>query len=166
MLYCLHHHIDIALSVTIILQVTYYLHHPISTNMSHVRTNTFIILKWQLPQYQLRPLFNPSQQHCNLSDHNHHVTYQKVKRKVWFYIGRIQSFGPLKALYTSSPFRPVHSDTNSPFLGRILATHQLCATTNRSHNHLSSTVYLQVLIYTAEWILRCVEIENSQSSKR
>ena len=34
----------------------------------------------------------------------------------------IQCVGPLKALYTSSPGRPVHSDTNFISLGSILAS--------------------------------------------
>ena len=41
----------------------------------------------------------------------------------------MQSVGPLKALYTSIPGRPVHSDTNSTSLGSILAMQQLRAKT-------------------------------------
>ena len=41
----------------------------------------------------------------------------------------IRYVGPLKALYTLPPDRPVHSDTNSASLGSILAMHQLRATT-------------------------------------
>ena len=35
----------------------------------------------------------------------------------------------------SSPDRPVHSDTNSPSLGSVLAVLQSCATTTHSHFH-------------------------------
>ena len=41
--------------------------------------------------------------------------------------------------------RPVHSDTNSDTPGNILARQQL-----RAKTHISTTVYSQVLIYTAE----------------
>ena len=59
-----------------------------------------------------------------------------VKGKGTFvYSGIIQSIGPLKAIYTSPPGRPVHSDTNSASLGSILATQQLRAKTIHSHFH-------------------------------
>ena len=47
------------------------------------------------------------------------------------------------------PGRPVHSDTNSTSPGSILARQQLRATT-KSLTFISTTVYSQVLIYTAE----------------
>ena len=50
-------------------------------------------------------------------------------------IKSIQSFGPLKALYTSPPGRPVHSDTNSSSLGSILAMQLLRAKIIHSHFH-------------------------------
>ena len=45
----------------------------------------------------------------------------------------VHIYGPLKALYTSSPDRPVHSNSTSP--GSILATQQLRAKTIHSHLH-------------------------------
>ena len=47
----------------------------------------------------------------------------------------IQSVGMLKALYTSLPGRPVHSDTNSTSPGSILARQQLRTKTIRLHFH-------------------------------
>ena len=49
------------------------------------------------------------------------------KVKVYFYIAQtcIQSVGPLKAIYTSPPGRPVLYDSNSTSLESILATQQL-----------------------------------------
>ena len=48
----------------------------------------------------------------------------------------IQSVGPLKALYTSPPGKPVHSGTNSTSLGNILAMQQnLRAKTIHSYFH-------------------------------
>ena len=58
---------------------------------------------------------------------------QNGKRYV-FIQRSIQSVGPLKALYTSPPGRPVHSDTNSASPGSILATQQVrTSKTNQSH---------------------------------
>ena len=50
-------------------------------------------------------------------------------------------------LHFSSPGRSVHSDTNSASLGSILAMQQIA---QRLFTHMSTTVYSQVLIYTAE----------------
>ena len=50
--------------------------------------------------------------------------------------------------YYSSPDRPVHSDTNSTSLGSILVMQQLLA--NTIFTHISTAVYTQLLIYTAE----------------
>ena len=49
----------------------------------------------------------------------------KSKVKVVFIQRSLKSVGPLKALYISSPGRPVHSDTNPASPGSILATQQL-----------------------------------------
>ena len=61
----------------------------------------------------------------------------------------IQSSGPFKALYTLPPWQTVHSDTISASLRSI----QSYATINARmlFVHISTTVYSQVLIYTAEW---------------
>ena len=69
------------------------------------------------------------------------------KRQVLIYRS-IQSSGPFKALTLYSSDRPVHSDTISSSMGSI----QLYATINarRQLVHISTTVYSQVLIYTAE----------------
>ena len=50
----------------------------------------------------------------------------------------IQSVGPLKALYTSPPGKPVHSGTNSTSLGNILLAMQQ---KQRLFTHISTTVY-------------------------
>ena len=68
---------------------------------------------------------------------------------VFLYSACIPSVGPLKALYTSPPGRPVHSGTNSASLGSILAMQQLRAKT--IHSHFQHHLYNQVVIYTAEW---------------
>ena len=52
-------------------------------------------------------------------------------------------------LYFSSPGRPVRCDTNSASLGSILAMQQLLE--NTIFTHISTAVYNQVLIYTADW---------------
>ena len=77
-----------------------------------------------------------------------YIRHQKVNRYV-FILRSIQSVGPFKALYTSPPDRTVHSDTNSTCLGSILAS---CNYARRLFifNHISTAVYSQVLIYTAE----------------
>ena len=66
-------------------------------------------------------------------------------KNVVFIQRSIQSVGPLKALYTSPPGRPVHSDTDSTSLESILATMQLRAKTIHSHFHH------RLFIYTGEW---------------
>ena len=50
-------------------------------------------------------------------------------------------------LYTSPSGRPVHSNTNSTSLGSI----QPCCNYGAKTTRISTTVYRQVLIYTAEW---------------
>ena len=50
----------------------------------------------------------------------------------------IQSVGPIISLYTSLPDRPIHFDTNSSSLCRILATLNYA---RRLHNHMSTTAY-------------------------
>ena len=60
----------------------------------------------------------------------------------------IHYVGRLKALYTSIPGRPVHSDTNSTLLGSIHPCWNYC--TKTIHSHVSTTVYSQALIYRAE----------------
>ena len=58
------------------------------------------------------------------------VAQSKRKKSMILYSAYIQSVGPLKALYTFAlPDRPVHSDTNSAYLGSILVMQQLRATT-------------------------------------
>ena len=69
------------------------------------------------------------------------------------------------AVQTALQIIPVHSSTNSISLVSILAKQQLRANTNL-FNHISTTVYSQTLIYTAEWTGRRGENENTQTTKR
>ena len=48
----------------------------------------------------------------------------------------IQSFAPLKVLYTSPPGSPVHSDTNSTTLGSIQPCFNYCAKAIHSECHV------------------------------
>ena len=68
-------------------------------------------------------------------------------KKVCFYIAQYPvRWTAQSALHSPPPGRPVHSDTNSASLGSRLAMQQLRATSN-----ISTAVYSQALIYTAEW---------------
>ena len=58
---------------------------------------------------------------------NRFLQTMKVKKVV--FMAQYPVVGPLKALYTSLPDRPVHSDTNSASPGTSLAMQQLSATT-------------------------------------
>ena len=60
------------------------------------------------------------------------------------YMAQYPVLRPFKALYTLLPDRPVHSDTISASLGSIQPYAQ------RLLVHISTTLYSQVLIYTAE----------------
>ena len=68
--------------------------------------------------------------------------------------------GPFKALYTSPPGRPVHSNTNSTSLGSIQPCCNYCAET--THSFISTSVYSQVV---SERRQRGVD-EIAQVSKR
>ena len=69
-----------------------------------------------------------------------------------------------KRFTLSSPGRPVHSDT---VLGFSWKHSSHAAIAQRLFTHISTTVYSQVLIYTAESRLRRREMkENAQTSKR
>ena len=70
-----------------------------------------------------------------------------VVKSMFLYSPSIQSIGPLKALYTSPPGRPVHSDTNSASQGRIQPRSNY---PRRRFTDISTPVYSHVLIYTAE----------------
>ena len=73
----------------------------------------------------------------------------KKKVKVWFYIALPVS-SPLdrsKRFTLSSPGRPVHSDT---VLGFSWKHSSHAAIAQRLFTHISTTVYSQVLINTAE----------------
>ena len=63
------------------------------------------------------------------------IHIKKEGKGMFFTYRSIQSVGPLKELYTSSPGRPVHSDTNSASPWSILAMQQLCAKNIHSHFH-------------------------------
>ena len=47
----------------------------------------------------------------------------------------IQPFGLLKAIYTTPPGKPVHSETNSTSLGRTQLRWNFCATNIHSNFH-------------------------------
>ena len=51
----------------------------------------------------------------------------------------------------SIPGWPVHSETKSTYFGNIQPLCNYC--TNTINSHISTNVYSQVLIYTAEWIV-------------
>ena len=57
--------------------------------------------------------------------------------------------GPLTALYTFPPLTPVHSDTNSTSLSWKHSSHAAITHENQI-THIYTTIYRQVLIYTAE----------------
>ena len=59
---------------------------------------------------------------------------------------------PLKAIYTSPPGRPVHSDTNAASMGSIQPD---AIITRRLFIHVSTTVYIKVLISTAHSACVC-----------
>ena len=72
-----------------------------------------------------------------------------AKRALWrkyYEKQRVQSVGPFKALYTSSPGRPVHSNTNSTCLGSKLAL---------SHNLITA-------VYSFRYFLRFSLIHLSE----
>ena len=74
----------------------------------------------------------------------------------------VQYVGPLKALYSSPPGRPVHSDTNSTSLGSI---QPYC-----NYKYYSLTFpLLSIARYSfiqLNELGHCGEIENAQASKR
>ena len=62
-------------------------------------------------------------------------------------LASIQSAEPHKALYTSLRGRPIHSDIN---LSSSLGSFQPCCKLEIIHSQISTIVYDQSLIYTAE----------------
>ena len=73
----------------------------------------------------------------------------RKKEKVCFYTAPYPvCWTTQTVLHSSSPGRPVHSDTNSASPGSILACSNFA---QRLITHISTTVYSQVLIYTAHW---------------
>ena len=70
------------------------------------------------------------------------------KVNVCFYIAQYPvGWAGQSALHFASPDRPVHSDTVLGFSGKHSSQ---AAITQRLFTHMSTTVYSQVLIYTAE----------------
>ena len=79
--------------------------------------------------------------------HRQQDSFKNVKRYNYFYVGQNPVHWAAQNVLHFTPWH--HSDTNSTSLGSILAMQHNYA--QRLFTHISTTVYSQVLIYTAEW---------------
>ena len=76
------------------------------------------------------------------------VRLRKKRKGVFLYSAVSSLLDDSNGFNSSYPGRPVHSDTNSASPGSILACSNFA---QRLITHISTTVYSQVLIYTAHW---------------